>query len=37
MDDGRIIEQGPHEELVTAGGTYADLWQGQAEATPADD
>jgi ATP-binding cassette subfamily B protein len=39
MDDGRIVEQGPHEALVAAGGTYADLWQGQAEAgaAPADD
>lgn len=27
MDDGRIVEQGPHHELVDAGGVYADLWR----------
>ncbi len=39
MDQGELIEQGTHDELVGAGGTYADLWQGQAEAgpRPADD
>ncbi|WP_152041574.1 ABC transporter ATP-binding protein [Salinigranum salinum] len=39
MDQGRIVEQGAHEELVASGGTYANLWQGQAEAEapPADD
>ncbi|MDE3721850.1 ABC transporter ATP-binding protein [Nocardiopsis sp. N85] len=28
MDHGRIVEQGPHEALVAAGGRYADLWRG---------
>ncbi|MFC7325958.1 ABC transporter ATP-binding protein [Halorubrum rutilum] len=37
MDQGRIVEQGSHEELVAGKGTYANLWQGQAEASPADD
>jgi len=37
MDQGRIVEQGVHQELVASGGTYANLWQGQAEASPADD
>ncbi|MDO8122347.1 ABC transporter ATP-binding protein [Isoptericola sp. b490] len=27
VDDGRIREIGPHEELVAAGGDYADLWR----------
>ena len=26
LDDGRIIENGPHAELLAAGGHYADLW-----------
>jgi ABC-type multidrug transport system fused ATPase/permease subunit len=26
VDDGRIIEIGPHDELVAAGGDYARLW-----------
>ncbi|MDJ0463809.1 ABC transporter ATP-binding protein [Streptomyces sp. H27-C3] len=27
MEEGRITEQGPHTELVSAGGAYAGLWQ----------
>ena len=27
IDDGRIIELGPHDELVAAGGEYASLWE----------
>lgn len=30
MDAGRIIEQGSHEELVAAGGLYAELWARQS-------
>ncbi|WP_318570946.1 ABC transporter ATP-binding protein [Salinigranum marinum] len=34
LDDGRIVEQGTHEELLAANGTYADLWRGQADPAP---
>lgn len=27
MDSGRVVEQGTHDDLVAAGGTYARLWQ----------
>jgi len=30
MDQGRIVEQGPHGALVAAGGLYAQLWQRQS-------
>lgn len=29
LDDGQIIEQGTHEELLGAGGAYADLYEKQ--------
>ncbi|MFJ4776954.1 ABC transporter ATP-binding protein [Streptomyces sp. NPDC088762] len=39
LDRGRIIEQGTHQELLTADGAYAKLWQHQSggflEDTPA--
>lgn len=31
LSDGTITEQGTHDELVTAGGTYAELFRRQAE------
>ncbi len=30
MDQGRIIEEGSHDELVAKGGLYAQLWQRQS-------
>jgi ATP-binding cassette subfamily B protein len=27
LDGGRIVEEGPHAELVAAGGRYAALWR----------
>jgi ATP-binding cassette, subfamily B, multidrug efflux pump len=29
LDAGRVVEQGPHEDLVGAGGLYARLWRVQ--------
>jgi ATP-binding cassette subfamily C protein len=26
LEHGRIVEQGPHADLVAAGGRYAELW-----------
>lgn len=34
MEAGRIIEAGSHEELLNAGGHYADLWQHQSDLIP---
>ena len=31
LDDGRVAEQGTHEELLAAGGLYAHLWRVQNE------
>ena len=30
MNQGRVIEDGTHDELVEAGGTYARLWARQS-------
>jgi ATP-binding cassette subfamily B protein len=31
LDSGRVVEEGPHEDLVARGGLYADLFALQAE------
>ena len=30
LEDGRIVEQGSHEELMRVGGRYAELYEKQA-------
>ena len=35
LDEGRIVERGTHDELVAAGGTYAELFELQSRATSA--
>lgn len=32
LEGGRIVEDGPHAELIAAGGVYADLWNRQTGA-----
>ena len=32
LADGRVVEDGPHEELIAAGGEYAHLWSRQTGA-----
>lgn len=36
MVDGDVVEQGTHESLLAAGGTYANLYQSQFSGTDAD-
>lgn len=31
FEDGKIIQQGNHEELIAAGGKYRELWEAQAK------
>jgi ATP-binding cassette subfamily B protein len=35
MDDGEIIEQGSHDDLLATNGAYADLWRVQVDENPA--
>lgn len=30
MNEGRVVEQGTHEELMRAGGLYYSMWMEQA-------
>jgi len=32
MEHGRLVEQGPHEDLLPLGGLYAEMFNKQAEA-----
>ena len=34
MDDGEIIEQGSHDDLLATNGAYADLWRVQVDENP---
>ncbi len=36
LDDGRIVERGRHDELLAAGGLYADLYRTQFRPQAAD-
>ena len=31
FDEGRIVEQGSHDDLMKTGGLYSDLWNAQAQ------
>jgi len=31
LDEGRIVEEGTHPELLERGGIYSDLWRRQAK------
>lgn len=31
FDEGKLVERGTHEALVTSGGKYAELWEAQAQ------
>ncbi|KAK1585703.1 ABC transporter [Colletotrichum navitas] len=37
IEDGEVVEQGSHTELITANGRYADLWSKQTFIKPKDE
>ncbi|MGD9754839.1 MAG: ATP-binding cassette domain-containing protein, partial [Acidimicrobiia bacterium] len=37
LDGGRVVEVGPHDELVAAGGAYARLWAASSGRPPAEE
>ncbi len=34
LEDGRVTEQGRHDDLLAGGGRYAALWEAQRTAGP---
>ncbi|WP_433510692.1 ABC transporter ATP-binding protein [Nonomuraea sp. CA-143628] len=34
LEHGKVVEEGPHHELVAAGGRYAELWRAWETGTP---
>ncbi|MCA2225344.1 ABC transporter ATP-binding protein [Nonomuraea aurantiaca] len=34
LEHGQVVEEGPHDELVAAGGRYAELWRAWETRTP---
>ena len=34
LQDGNVAENGTHDELIEAGGLYADLWRAQETSSP---
>ncbi len=36
LEEGRIVEQGKHHDLIDMGGKYANLWNIQAHAVNED-
>jgi len=35
LEDGKIVEQGTHDDLLASEGRYANLWNRQVEEEPA--
>jgi ATP-binding cassette, subfamily C, bacterial CydC len=35
LGDGQVIERGPHDQLVRAGGSYQEMWQAGQQSGPA--